>query len=242
MKASGTRLQASVSLSCNVWSDDPPVPMPATQPLQEARSRNPKPVTFCRREGALNVLVKGRNIPVTEALERYATEKVERVARFFDEDRSDSRAEVELIHERNRAISEPEVAEATLFINGSVLKASEASEDMYASIDRMSDKLERQVKRYRGRQIDRWQGQLKNAPEMPVESVQPFVVEEEEDIETRIVRTKQFQMKPMSEEEAVLQLELLDHDFYVFTSADTGDINVVYRRRDGNYGLIEPAR
>jgi putative sigma-54 modulation protein len=190
----------------------------------------------------LNVLVKGHNIPVTEALERYATEKVERVARFFDEGRSNSRAEVELTHERNRAISEPEVAEATLFINGSVLKASEASEDMYASIDRMSDKLERQVKRYRGRQIDRWQGQLKNAPEVPDGSARPFMVEEEEEIETRIVRTKQFQMKPMSEEEAVLQLELLDHDFYVFTSADTGDINVVYRRRDGNYGLIEPAR
>ena len=190
----------------------------------------------------MDVLVKGHNIPVTEALERYATEKVERVARFFDEDRSDSRAEVELIHERNRSISEPEVAEATLFINGSVLKASEASEDMYASIDRMSDKLERQVKRYRGRQIDRWQGQLKNASGVPEKTLQPFVVEEEEELATRIVRTKQFQMKPMSEEEAVLQLELLDHDFYVFTSADTGDINVVYRRRDGNYGLIEPAR
>jgi putative sigma-54 modulation protein len=186
----------------------------------------------------LDILIKGRNIPVTEALERYAWEKVERVARFFDDERTASRAEVELIHERNRAVSEPEVAEATLFINGSVLKASEASEDMYASIDRMSDKLERQVKRFRGRQIDRWQGQLKNRPD----ETQPFVVEEEEEIETRIVRTKQFQMKPMSAEEAVLQLELLDHDFYVFTSADTGDINVVYRRRDGDYGLIEPAR
>ena len=190
----------------------------------------------------MNVLVKGRNIPVTEALERYATEKVERVARFFDEGRSDSRAEVELIHERNRAVSEPEVAEATLFINGSVLKASDASEDMYASIDRMSDKLERQVKRYRGRQIDRWQGQLKNTPDTPKDSPQAFVVEDEEELGARIVRSKQFQMKPMSEEEAVLQLELLEHDFYVFTSADTGDINVVYRRRDGNYGLIEPAR
>ena len=190
----------------------------------------------------MDVLVKGRNIPVTEALERYATEKVERVGRFFDEGRSDSRAEVELIHERNRAISEPEVAEATLFINGAVLKASEASEDMYASIDRMSDKLERQVKRYRGRQIDRWQGQLKNTPDFKDEAAQPFVMEDEEDLEARIVRTKQFQMKPMSEEEAVLQLELLEHNFYVFTSADTGDINVVYRRRDGNYGLIEPAR
>src|SRR5215212_10037962 len=141
----------------------------------------------------MDIHINGRNIPVTEALERYAWEKVERVARFFDDERTASRAEVELIHERNRAISEPEVAEATLFINGSVLKASEASEDMYASIDGMSDKLERQV-------------------------------------------------KPMGAEEAVLQLELLDHDFYVFTSADTGDINVVYRRRDGNYGLIEPAR
>jgi putative sigma-54 modulation protein len=113
---------------------------------------------------------------------------------------------------------------------------------MYASIDGMSDKLERQVKRFRGRQIDRWQGQLKNTPDVAPDEAQPFVVEEEEEIETRIVRTKQFQMKPMSAEEAVLQLELLDHDFYVFTSADTGDINVVYRRRDGDYGLIEPAR
>ena len=190
----------------------------------------------------MDVLIKGRNIPVTEALERYATEKVERVARFFDEERSASRAEVELMHERNRAISEPEVAEATLFINGTVLKASDSSEDMYASIDGMSDKLERQVKRLRGRQIDRWQGQLKNTPAPGPEAARPFVVEEEEEIETRIVRTKQFQMKPMGEEEAVLQLELLDHDFFVFTSADTGDINVVYRRRDGNYGLIEPAR
>jgi putative sigma-54 modulation protein len=186
----------------------------------------------------MDILIKGRNIPVTEALERYAWEKVKRVARFFDDERTASRAEIELTHERNRAVSEPEVAEATLFINGSVLKASEASEDMYASIDGMSDKLERQVKRFRGRQIDRWQGQLKNTPEV----AQPFVVEEEEEIEARIVRTKQFQMKPMSAEEAVLQLELLDHDFYVFTSADTGDINVVYRRRDGDYGLIEPAR
>jgi putative sigma-54 modulation protein len=176
---------------------------------------------------------------VTEALERYAWEKVERVTRFFDDERTASRAEVELIHERNRAVSEPEVAEATLFINGSVLKASESSEDMYASIDGMSDKLERQVKRFRGRQIDRWQGQAKNAPPAPEEPIAP---EEEANLEARIVRTKQFQMKPMGAEEAVLQMDLLDHDFYVFTSAETGDINVVYRRRDGNYGLIEPAK
>ena len=186
----------------------------------------------------MEVTVKGRNISVTEALERYAFRKVERVRKFFDDEHSVSRAEVELIHERNPSISASEVVEATLFINGSVLKAREASEDMYASIDRMSDKLERQVKRYRGRQIDRWHGQLKNQVVEP----ETAVPEEEEGIEAKIVRTKQFQMKPMSAEEAVLQMELLDHDFFVFTSADTGDINVVYRRRDGDYGLIEPAR
>jgi putative sigma-54 modulation protein len=186
----------------------------------------------------VEIAVKGRNMSVTEALERYAFEKVERIRKFFDDERSVSRAEVELIHERNPSISEPEVAEATLFINGVVLKAREASEDMYASIDRMSDKLERQVRRYRGRQIDRWHGQLKGHSPEPKSTVP----ENEEEIEAKIVRTKQFQMKPMGAEEAVLQMELLDHDFFVFTSADTGDINVVYRRRDGNYGLIEPAR
>jgi putative sigma-54 modulation protein len=109
---------------------------------------------------------------------------------------------------------------------------------MYASIDKMADRLERQVRRYRGRQIDRWQGQDKNVP--PPE--EPITAEEEANLEARIVRTKQFQMKPMGAEEAVLQMDLLDHDFYVFTSAESGDINVVYRRRDGNYGLIEPAK
>ena len=184
----------------------------------------------------MDILIKGRNLSVTEALDRYASAKVQKVQKFFDDERSDARAEVELTHERNRAVSEPEVAEATLFINGTVLKAKQATSDMYASIDGMVDKLERQVRRYRGRQLDRWQGQRERvAPE-------PILVEEEGDLETRIVRTKQFQLKPMGAEEAALQMELLDHDFYVFTSADTGDTNVVYRRRDGNYGLIEPAR
>ena len=187
----------------------------------------------------MDVLVKGRNMPVTEALERYAAVKVERTAKFFDEERSVARAEVELIHERNPSNPEPEVADATLFINGTVLKAREASTDMYASIDRMSDKLERQVRRYRGRQLDRWHGQRKRHE---IAEAGPVSVEDEEEIEARIVRTKQFQMKPMSPEEAALQMDLLGHTFFVFTNADTGEINVVYRRRDGTYGLIEPAR
>src|SRR5215212_8531318 len=140
----------------------------------------------------MQVAVKGRNIPMTEALEQYAARKVERIRKFFDDGRSDARAEVELIHERNPSISEPEVAETTLFINGTVLKAREASVDMYASIDRMSDKLERQVRRYRGRQLDRWQGQRERHA-AAVEAEPTVVEEEEEEVEARIVRTKQFQ-------------------------------------------------
>ena len=191
----------------------------------------------------MDIAVKGRNISVTEALERYATEKVERIAKFFDDAKSVSRAEVELIHERNPSIPEPEVADATLVINGTVLKAREASADMYASIDRMSDKLERQVRRYRGRQLDRWQGKKKRNAVTEAHLRAPVVVDddEEEAIVPRIVRTKQFQMKPMGPEEAAFQMDLLDHAFFVFTNAVTGEINVVYRRRDGNYGLIEPA-
>src|SRR3954454_5457792 len=149
----------------------------------------------------MEVAVKGRNIPMTEALQRYAIEKIERIARFFDDASSSSRAEVELIHERNSSNPEPEVADTTLFINGTVLKAREASADMYASIDLMSDKLERQVRRYRGRQLDRWQGQRER--HVAEAAPQPVIVEEEaEEVEARIVRTKQFQMKPMSPEEA----------------------------------------
>ncbi|MGI8650354.1 MAG: ribosome hibernation-promoting factor, HPF/YfiA family, partial [Rubrobacter sp.] len=184
-------------------------------------------------------IVKGKNLSVTDALDAHAREKVERVARFFDESRSDCRAEVELIHERNRARTEPEVVEATLFVNGSVIKATDSSQDMYAAIDGMGRKLERQVKRFRSKQVDRWHGERDRKTGASVEP-EPFLVEEVEELETKIVKTKQFQMKPMGPEEAVMQMELLEHDFFVFTSAESGDVSVVYRRHDGDYGLIEP--
>jgi putative sigma-54 modulation protein len=187
----------------------------------------------------MEVVVKGRNLVLTDALKQYATEKVERVSRFFDDDKADARAEVELVHERNPAVGTPEVADATMFINGDVLKARESAGDMYASIDLMSDKLERQVKRYRGRQIDRWHGNRHHAG--PAQEAPTPLEQEEEEVSSRIVRTKQFEMKPMTPEEAALQMELLDHSFFVFSNGGSGRINVIYRRRDGNYGLIEPA-
>src|SRR3712207_6399625 len=172
-------------------------------------------MTAADEGGQEDVAVKGRNISVTEALERYATEKVERIARFFDDGRSVSRVEVELIHERNSSNPEPEVADATFFINGTVLKARVASADMYASIDLMADKLERQVRRYRGRQLDRWHGQRERHASM--EAPQPVVVEEEaDDIEARIVRTKQFQMKPIDRKSTRLNSSHANISYAVF--------------------------
>jgi putative sigma-54 modulation protein len=127
------------------------------------------------------------------------------------------------------------VAEATVWTKGPVLRAREASGDMKASIDQLVAKLERQVKRYREKRRVAPRRHARDG--IPADAV-PIELEE---VETPIVKTKQFSVMPMSAEEAVLQLELVGHDFFVFRNAETEVINVVYRRRDGDYGLIEPS-
>jgi ribosome hibernation promoting factor len=175
--------------------------------------------------------VKGRNLEVSDAIRSYAEQKLAKLDRQLD----DPRVELELALERNPSIAANHVAEATIWTQGPVLRAREASSDMRASIDQLVEKLERQVKRYRsqGRARRRKAARSNEAPD----DVMPVVADEAEPL---IVKTKQFAVTPMTPEEAVLQLELIGHDFFVFRSADTGEVNVVYRRRDGNYGLIEP--
>ena len=124
-------------------------------------------------------------------------------------------------------------AEATIWTKGPVLRAREASTDMKASIDQLTEKLIRQVKHYRESRQDH------RRPRGPA-IADPGGFVTEDGAEPQIVKTKQFAVKPMSAEEAVLQLELVGHDFFVFQNADSSDINVVYRRRGGGYGLIEP--
>jgi putative sigma-54 modulation protein len=175
--------------------------------------------------------VKGRNLEVSDAIRAYAEQKLGKLDRQLN----DPRVELELAVERNPSIAENHVAEATIWTKGPVLRAREASPDIRASIDQLVDKLERQVTRYRKQaRSQRRRAARSNGP--PVEAV-PVVSDEAEPL---IVKTKQFPVKPMSAEEAVLQLELVGHDFFVFRDADSGEFNVVYRRRDGNYGLIEP--
>ena len=179
----------------------------------------------------MQLQVKGRNLEVSSAIRDYAQQKLSKLERQLE----DPRVELELAVERNPSITANHVAEATIWTKGPVLRAREASSDMHASIDQLVDKLERQVTRYKRRGRDRRRKAARTAG--PSNDVTPLVQDEAEPL---IVKTKQFPVKPLTPEEAVEQLELVGHDFFVFRNADSGELNVVYRRRDGNYGLIEP--
>jgi len=198
--------------------------------------------------------IKGRNVTVTEALQDYANEKLEHVHKLLQQRKIDevTRVELELLVEKNPSIPEPCIAEATVFTRGPVIRARESSTDMYAAIDLVTDKLQRRVKKYH----DKAHGKTRHGHDkivVPVEQVEQLApvaaaaaIGEELGVETagdngRIVKIKQFALKPMSVDEATLQLELVGHDFFVFTNAESNRTNVVYRRNDGHYGLIEPA-
>ena len=176
----------------------------------------------------MRLQVKGKNVEVTDSIRQYAQEKLGKLDRQLADP---TRVELELAVERNPSITANHVAEATIWTKGPILRAREANVDMKASIDQLVDKLERQVKKYRAKRRNHRGSGVE--PRMPEDAI-PV------DAELRIVKSKRFPVKPMSPEEAVLQLELLGHDFFVFQNAETLDVSVVYRRRDGAYGLIEP--
>jgi putative sigma-54 modulation protein len=176
----------------------------------------------------MRLQVKSKNVELSPALKIYAQEKLGKLEKHLNDN---ARLELELAVERNPSIAANQVAEATIWTRGPVLRAREASHDMKASIDLLVDKLERQARRLRGKR--------RRGPVRASEQAQGGA-ELSEIEEPPIVKIKQFAVKPMSPEEAVLQLELIGHDFFVFQNADTSDVNVLYRRREGNYGLIEP--
>jgi putative sigma-54 modulation protein len=201
---------------------------------------------------SMKTQIKGRNVTVTDALRQYADEKVERVHKLLMQRRIDevTRVELELMVEKNPSISEPCIAEATIFTRGPVIRARESSTDMYAAIDLVMDKLMRRTRKYH----DKVHGKTRRGHEkLPMDALldpelEPVAVLHvaEDDGESigdnnRVVKSKQFALKPMSVDEATLQLELVGHDFFVFTNGESNRTNVVYRRNDGHYGLIEPS-
>ena len=179
----------------------------------------------------MRLQVKGRNVEVSDSIRRYAEEKLGKLERQLADA---TQVELELAVETNPSIAAGHIAEATIWTKGPTLRARESSSAFEASIDQLVDKLERQVKRYREKRSRREAGRRANGGP-PVEP--QFSADQ---LERMVVKSKQFELRPMAAEEAVLQLDLVVHDFFVFENEETGATNVVYRRRDGGYGHIEP--
>jgi len=194
----------------------------------------------------MQLQVSGRNLDVTEPIREHALRKLARIERHLTED---TRVDLELAIERNPSIKANHYAELTVWTRGPVLRAHESAEDMYAAIDLAVDKLDRQVRRYRERRRH-WRPHhqareieallpLSDDDEAALAEAGPNGGEPELPVPA-IVKTKRFNMKPMDPEEAALQLELVGHEFYVFLNAESDAVAVIYRRRDGNLGVIEP--
>ncbi len=173
----------------------------------------------------MQLSVKGRNLEVTDAIRAYAEEKVQRMTRYLEQIVSGT---VYLSVEKHQ-----QIAEVTLRVRDLTIRAEESTDDLYSSIDLVAEKLERQILRYK----ERIAAHVSRSGSREGWEVAPTPPAAED---LQVVKTKRFAVKPAEVDEAVLQMDLLGHNFYVFRNARTDEVNVVYRRRDGHYGLIEP--
>lgn len=182
----------------------------------------------------MQVNVRGINVKLLDSLKEYAVEKVAHVGRLFE---GVTGAEVEFHEHRNRRVPEKEVVEVVMTTTtGRLIRATAHAPDPFAAVDLVVDRLESQVRKLKERLVAR------SHPREARNTAVDFRSRDKDDEtdSSRIVRTKRFDIKPMTAEEAVLQMEMLGHGFYLFTNSESGEANVVYHRRDGDLGLIEP--
>ena len=192
----------------------------------------------------MKLLIQGNNIAVTESIHDYVEQKLEKAVRHFQN--ITGKVDVHLSVARNSRIERKHKAEVTVFANGTVIRAQEGSDNLYASIDMVADKIARQLRKYKEKHL------AKNAhahahmrEEAIAESEELMEVNEinsdrHAELPAKVVRSKYFAMPPMTADEALEQLQLVDHDFYMFHNSETGEINVIYSRNHGGYGVIQP--
>ena len=173
----------------------------------------------------MKFIIVGRNLEVTPALRSAVEDKIGKLTKYFN---PDTEVHVTLSVEKDR-----QKIEVTIPVKGNIIRSEQVSSDMYVSIDLVEEIIERQLKKYKTKIVDKQQ---------TAESFSQMYVDNNymEDEEVKIVRTKKFDIKPMYPEDACIQMELLGHSFYVFINAETDQVNVVYKRKGGTYGLIEP--
>ena len=172
----------------------------------------------------MRFIITGRNIDITEGLKSAVEEKLGKLDRFFA---PETEVNVTLSVEKER-----QKIEVTIPVKGNIIRSEQVSSDMYVSIDLVEEVIERQLKKYKNKIVDKQQNAAAFAQE--------FVEKDYDDDEVKIIRTKRFGIKPMDPEEACVEMELLGHNFFVFLNAETDEVNVVYKRKGGTFGLIEP--
>ena len=177
----------------------------------------------------MELVITGRNMEISDGMREYIEKKAGRLDRYL---RGIDEASLELTRESAKSADDRHIAQLTVRVRGTILRAEERSADVFTAFDAVLDKMYRQIIRYKTRRRDK-----KRVQE---EDLMPPIEEYDEEAPRRIVRTKRFQVLPMDEEEAAEQMELLGHDFFLFLNGNTGELNVLYRRRNGDYGLIEP--
>jgi putative sigma-54 modulation protein len=181
----------------------------------------------------MNLIIKGKQFEVTDSIESYIRKKMKKLQKYFDQI-MEAIATVSV--EKNRHIFE-----VTLQAKKAIIRAEEESDNIYTSIDRVVEKLERQLIKYKEKLYYKYNNEYNKIKEANItEKEKSDIITKVDDKDLKIVKTKRFVLKPMSPEEASLQMELLGHNFYVFSNEETAQINVIYKRKDGNFGLIEP--
>lgn len=186
----------------------------------------------------MDIKLSGRKVTVTDALRDYVDEKIGTAVKVFDI--QPMTCDVVLRVEKNRSNPEAAVCEVTVRVRDNVVRVTSADPDMYAAIDAAADKVSRQLRKFKTKVIDKRQ-RSQGLPVEPLSADLADLIEgDEEEEDEELVREKVIDLPPMTEEEALVQTDLIGHDFYVFTNATTGLINVVYHRKNGGYGIIKP--
>lgn len=170
----------------------------------------------------MEINIRGKNIDLNPALKEYAEKRLSKIEKYIKQDPLTCQVTFSLQRAKY-------VVEVTIPLNGYLLRAEESAGDAFSSVDLVFEKIEKQIEKYRTKLSRR---QREAEPSVQGEAEEPE--------QGKIVRVKRFAIKPMTPEEAAMQMDLLGHDFFVFSNSDNGSINVIYRRKDGNYGLIEP--
>ncbi|MDF2557377.1 MAG: ribosomal subunit interface protein [Bacillales bacterium] len=176
--------------------------------------------------------IRGENIEITPAIREYAEKKIGRLERYLElNENSKVNINMRTFHDHTAKV------EVTIVLQHLVLRAEEHTSDMYEAIDLITDKLERQIRKHKTKVNRKWRESGKEAQFAAVLPESSVSVQEDDELE--VVRTKQFNLKPMDIEEAILQMDLLGHNFFVFADGETDETQVVYKRNDGKYGLIQ---